>query len=410
MIAVAAEDYVPPQHGRHLMLTIDANIQLFAEQELAATCAEFNAPRGEVVVMDPNTGEVLALANYPTFNPQNHDAPPDLRRNSCLVSPYEPGSTLKPFLVGPALQTRVTTVGEVWPINGGHYVAPDGRKVSDVHAYGPLPTWDVLVKSSNIGMCMLSERMGRPAMHRALSAWQFGRVTGIELPGEAPGRLNPLKKWIPYSTESVAQGYEIMVTPLQLCRGFCAYANGGRLVQPTLVKGVLDADGKTVEKNKPVDIAYQPQILDPVVAAQVRRVLCDVPIRGTAAPTGKSEGGRSYIWNVFGKTGTAHISLGKQGYSPTKYTSSFLCGAPAEAPRLVVAFIVHEPDKDVGHYGGVVSAPGAKRLLERSLSYLQVPASPELSPPPEWIQPALHGFDLKVYGQKPRTLVVLAGQ
>ena len=118
-LSVAAEDYLPPQHGQHLILTIDANIQMIAEQELNAACTEFHAKRGEVVVMDPKTGEILALGNWPTFSPQNfQDAPPEVRRNSTLVMPYEPGSTIKPFIMGPALQRRDTRVNEVWPIPG----------------------------------------------------------------------------------------------------------------------------------------------------------------------------------------------------------------------------------------------------------------------------------------------------
>ncbi len=407
-ISVAAEDYLLPEHGKHLVLTIDANIQIYAEQELAAACQKFEARHGEVVVMDPHTGEVLALANYPTFNPQNNEAPPELRRNSALVSPYEPGSTLKPFVMGPALNWHMTRLDERWPITGMRYRTPYGRTVSDVHFGGPLVTWDVLVKSSNIGMSMLAERMGNPSLHLALAAWGFGRPTGIELPGEDPGRLNPLRRWNKFSTESVAQGYEIMVTPLQLCRAFCAYANGGRLVQPTLIRGILDAQGKVSRENVG-NIHFTPagpatQVIDPAVAAQLRRVMCDVPIRGTAAPTADNEGGRSDTWTIFGKTGTAHISQGPGGYSDTRFTSSFLCGAPAEDPRLVVAFIIHEPNKSKGHYGGAVSAPGAKHLIERSLAYLQVPPSPPMTPPPPAIQPLLNHFDINAYKPKVRLI------
>jgi cell division protein FtsI (penicillin-binding protein 3) len=395
-INVAAEDYLPPQHGQHLMLTIDANIQMIAEQELARTCREFHAARGEVVVMDPRSGEVLALANYPTFNPQEHDAPPDARRNNCLVAPYEPGSTIKPFVAGPALKWRVTRVNEIWPIPGLKYKTPYGRTITDVHGYPPLAMWDVLVKSSNIGMAMLGERMGNPKLYEALSGWGFGRPTGIELPGENGGRLNPLREWTKYSTESVAQGYEVMVTPLQLARGFCAYANGGKLVQPTLIRGTLDPEGHTVSRHKPGDLDMMPEVIDPTTAAEMKRVLSDVVVRGTASSA------RSDTWNVFGKTGTAHISEGKHGYSATRYNSSFICGAPAEDPRIVAAFIIHEPDKSLAHYGGAVAAPGAVKMLERTLAYLQVPPSPELVPPPPSIAKVLYAFDPKVYKQKPK--------
>ena len=377
-LAMDAEDYLPPQHGQHLVLTIDANIQMIAEQELEQAVTENHAKRGEVVVMDPKSGEVLALANYPTFSPQNfQDATPEVRQDSTLVMPYEPGSTIKPFIMGPALAWHITRPNEIWPIPGERYNVPNSRRVvTDVHAYGPLATWDVLVKSSNIGMSMLGERMGNAKLYRALNSWGFGRPTGIELPGEEGGILRPLRQWNSWTTESISQGYEIMVTPLQLARAYCAYANGGRLVKPTLVKGFLGTDDQVVPKIQPTDFHMLPEVLDPVTAAEMKRIMCDVVIRGTATKA------RSDVWNIFGKTGTAHISEGKRGYSLSRFNSSFLCGAPAENPRLVIAFIVHEPDKSIAHYGGNVSGPAAKRLMERAATYLQVPGSPELPPPP----------------------------
>jgi cell division protein FtsI (penicillin-binding protein 3) len=394
---VAADDYLPPQHGQHLVLTIDSNIQMFAEQALAEACVKNKAKRGEVIVMDPYTGEVLALANYPSFDPQNiDDVKPENRRDNALVSPYEPGSTIKPFILGPALMWHQTRPTEIWRIPGITWHTPYGRTITDVHGYGPLATWDVLVKSSNIGMSMLGERLGNPLLHKALASWNFGRPTGIELPGEDPGRINPLVKWQKTSTESVAQGYELMVTPIQICRAFCAYANGGHLVKPTLVRGVLDADGHLITRNDPTSLADLPRVIDPQTAAQMRRIMADVLIRGTATS------GRSDTWNLFGKTGTAHISEGKHGYSATRYNSSFICGAPAEDPRIVAAFIIHEPDKSLAHYGGAVAAPGAVKMLERTLAYLQIPPSPELVPPPPSIAKVLYAFDPKVYKQKPK--------
>jgi len=377
-IGVAAEDYLPPQHGQHLILTIDANIQMIAEQELASTCKNFEARRGEVVVMDPNTGEVLALANYPTFDPNDlENASNDLRRNRSLTDPYEPGSTIKPFIVGPAIQWHETDLLEKWTIPAKTYRTPYGRLISDTHWYGDLRTWDVLVKSSNIGMSQLGERMGNEKLHRALASWGYGKPTGIELPAESGGKLNPLKKWTKYTTESASQGYEVMVTPMQLCRAFCAYANGGRLVTPRLIRGVLDSNGKVIPTAKPSRLEVWPQAVDRQTAEKLRQVLADVVIRGTAAGTAE---GRSDTWNIFGKTGTAHISMGRSGYSLTKFNSSFICAAPYENPRLAIAFVVHEPGSKV-HFGGQVASPGAKHLMERALTYLQTTPSPELQPP-----------------------------
>ncbi|HEV2296294.1 MAG TPA: penicillin-binding protein 2 [Tepidisphaeraceae bacterium] len=398
-IAVTADDYLPPLHGQHLILTLDANIQMIAEQELARTCEQYRAQRGEAIVMDPRTGDVLAMANWPSFNPQALEASsPDVRRNRCLTDPYEPGSTLKPFIVGPALQWRMTKLHEVWPMPFQQYKSPlRAKPVVDVRkSHNALATWDVLVKSSNIGMTMLAERMGRDSVRRALDHFAFGRPTGIELPGEDPGYLNRANKWVPSDLISAVQGYSVMVTPMQLARAFCAFANGGRLVTPRILKGVLDAEGNVVLRNETTGLQLMPEAIDPITAAEIKRALCDTVIRGTAQKA------RSRNWNLFGKTGTAHVAKGGN-YNESAYTSSFLAGAPAESPRLVVAFIIHEPDKahaeaqGLSYYGGGVAAPGAGRLLERSLAYLQVPASPQLAPPPPQIANVLYNYNPKAY-------------
>ena len=397
-LAVAAEDYIPPAHGQHLILTIDANIQMIAEQELALGCEKARAKKGEVVVLDPKTGDVLALANWPTFDPATlDDVEPRVRLNRAIVEPYEPGSTIKPFIAGPALAWRLTKPNEMWPIPAKSW-RPFGRRiVTDVHHYGPLATWDVLVKSSNIGMTMIGMRMGNPNLHRALLGFGFGRPTNIDLPGEDPGLIRPLAKWGMNSTVSVSQGYELMVTPMQLGCAFAAFANGGRLVQPHVVKGWLDPQGNIVSREQPKELRMLPEAIDPLTAAGVKRILCDTLVRGTA------KGSASTSWNIFGKTGSSHISEGIHGYSNTRYNSSFIGGAPAENPRLVIAMVLHDPDKawalsqGQSYYGGAVSAPPASRVLERSLAYLQVPASPDLPPPPPEIARTLVNYDEKVY-------------
>jgi len=390
-VGVDEGDDIPPSHGQHLVLTINANIQIIAEQELAAACAKHRAPRGEVIVIDPNTGDILAMANWPTFNPQNlSDSTPDLRRNRCLTDPYEPGSTLKPFVMGPALAWKITRPTETWATASPH-TFPYGRVVRDVSSYGALASWDVLVKSSNVGMSLLANRMGNAKLYKALTLFGYGKPTGIQLPGEDPGLVNPLNKWSRASTESVAQGYEMMLTPLQIARAFCVYANGGHLITPRIVKGVLDADGNTISRHPPSRLQDAPQVMDEDSANLVRQILSDVVVRGTATVA------RSKNWNLFGKTGTAHISRGRAGYAMDKINASFLCGAPFENPRIVVAFIVHEPDRSTGRFGGSVSAPAAKRLVERTLAYLQIPDSPPLPPPPPSIASVLYNFDIKRY-------------
>lgn len=392
-ISVAAEDFLPAQHGQHLILTIDANIQMIAEQELEKTCQEFHAKNGEVIVMDPRTGEVLALANWPTFHPQNlGDSAPAVRLNRALAAPYEPGSTIKPFVVGPAIAQRVTRVGEVWRMPAASYQSELRRKpVTDVHHYAELCTWDVLVKSSNIAMTMLGERLGKGRLRQSIASFGFGRQTGIELPAEDPGMLIPVDRLSNSDVVSMVQGYAILVTPIQMARAFCAYANGGRLVTPTVVKGVLDADGRVISRVQPSNVELMPAAIDPLTAGEIKRVLCDTLVRGTAKKA------RSRTWNIFGKTGTSHISAGRGGYNNSRYNSSFVAGAPEKDPRIVVAFVIHEADRKLAYYGGDVAAPGAGRLIDRVLTYLQVPPSDDLQPPPPQIAAKLYNFNAKEY-------------
>jgi len=315
-------------------------------------------------------------AGYPGFNPGSlGDSPQEARRNRAITDPYEPGSAFKPYIAGPALMWGVTRQDEVWPVHGEHYIAPDGRLVRDDAPYSDLCTWDGLVKSSNIVMSMLSERLGNARIYAAITRFGFGHETGIDLPGENPGKVNPLSKWTKQSTESVAQGYEVMVTPLQLARAFSAIANGGKLVSPHIVKGTLDPDGEILSKNPPPNFDKLQQVLAPDTAVEVRRILCDVVVRGTA------KGCRSTVWNISAKTGTSHISLGKSGYSPTRYNSTFVACAPAEDPKLVIVMVVHDPSGGL-YFAGDVTAPGACRVLEEALSYMSVPGSPPLPLPP----------------------------
>jgi cell division protein FtsI (penicillin-binding protein 3) len=389
-IGTAADQFTPPQHGKHVVLSIDANIQLIAERELARTVREFKASSGECILLDPHTGDILALANFPTFTPQfASEAPAEMRTNRALVMPYEPGSTIKPFIVAAALDQRLIDLDHTWTLHGPKWQTPYGRTITDVHGYDTLVTWDVLVKSSNIGMSQIVEQMGNPQLEAALRNFGFGSRTRTDLPGDAAsaGQLAPVRRWTRASPESLAQGYEMLVTPMQMVRAMAVIANDGRLVDPRLVKGTLLDDGQLSAPK----VELETQVVSPATAVQVRRILADVPVRGTAKKA------RSSRYNLFGKTGTAHRAV-NGAYNTTNYTASFVGGAPYENPRLVIAMVIHDPDASQKmHYGGIVAAPAASRVLEQSLQYLGVPESPTLPLPPASIAERLYDFDAKEY-------------
>ncbi len=355
-----ADGYVPPTHGGAVRLSIDVTIQAIAERELADAVQQYGARAGQLVVMHPFTGEVLAMANYPAFDPARFaDTPAQVRRNRVVTDVFEPGSIFKPFVWSVATQRGLAQPQEVIDCTSdGVHVTSRGRRLRDARPHGRL-TWEqVLIESSNIGMAIVAERMGEQRLHDAVRAFGFGQTTGSGLPGEVAGLITPRRKWNHYTLTSVPMGHEIGVTGLQLTRAFCVIANDGRLVTPRVRP--LDADAARAA-------AAAPQVLPPSMAAYTRRVLRRVMTEGTGrrAP--------SPLYAVFGKTGTAELPDRETGtYHRDQYVASFVGGAPLDSPRLVVGCFIHRPDRSIGHYGGIVAAPAAVRVLERSLQYLGV--------------------------------------
>ena len=390
-IAAGRFGFAPPRHGAGLVLTIDAQIQSIAEKELAATVAAFGAAGGSVVVLDPFSGDVLAMASYPTFYPEFlADSTADDRRNRAVVDPHEPGSVVKPFLLAGLLERGVVRLDETADLKWGTRRLEVGRVVRDDYGYEKLSAWDWIVKSSNIGMSLAASRVTYDDVLDIYEGFGLGDKTGVEATGEHPGLLYdpPPDK---YTHSSVSFGYAMLATPVQLARAMCAFANGGRLVDPRLVAGAVRPDGS-------LDLDVRPGVnrvaVREDVADTMRRVLADVFARGTARVA------RVETYNLFGKTGTTHKSEGGQ-QSDTKYTASFVGGGPYESPRLVIAVTIDEPDKARGHHGGQVAATTAARILEQGLLHLGTPLSPPLPEPPEAVREVLHAYyGPKVYEMK----------
>lgn len=361
VIEVSERITQPPRNGQTVKLTLDSVIQLHAERALNRVMEQWKPKAASAIVLEPKDGGVLAMASCPTFDP-NHldDVQPDAWKNHAIASIYEPGSTFKPFVIANALQHRVIRKDETFDCHHGEY-RMGKRVLHDHHPYGTLSVTDVLVKSSNIGMAKIGERLTNPGLYETAVLFGFGRKTGIELPGELTGMLRPLEKWNGYSTGSIPMGQEIAVTPLQLITALGALCNGGRLQTPHLIDYHNQASATSAVR-----------IVSPTVDPEIARWVIQGPMAEVVSRgTGKNAKSEDYL--VFGKTGTAQKPDPETGaYSSELHVSSFICGAPAEAPQALVLVVVDEPSVGKTHYGGTIAAPAAAEILKHALRQLQV--------------------------------------
>lgn len=357
----------PPQHGKSIVLTIDTNIQRFAEEELEVACKKWMPASASAIVMDPMTGEVLAIANYPTYNP-NHFKKSSLhaRRNLAVTDGFEPGSIMKTVVISGIFEQGIAGPDDVLFCNNGTYEI-DGRILHDTHGgHGNLTVSEIIAYSSNIGMAKLGMLMGNEKMYQYLKQFNFGEKTGIELPGEVGGIFRPLKQWSKkYSLVSISIGHEIAVTPLQFITAFCSIPNGGLLLKPGIVKSIISYDGKGEE-----EFEY-PQPVRRVMSASTARNIMN-PILRKVVTEGTGKNAELLEYDVAGKTGTSQKTHGQGGrYSHEKYIGSFIAYAPTEQPRISVLVVINEPQNG-SYYGGTVAAPVVREIIKRSLLYLKV--------------------------------------
>lgn len=350
--------------GDEVTLTLDKTVQHIAEKELELAAGTFEARAGSIVVMDPNSGELLAVANYPSFNPNDPGAsPPASRRNRAVTDRFEPGSTLKPFTVAGALaQGAVRAHEEVDCEQGRWQVGTD--MVHDTHRWGMLTPSQILAQSSNIGTAKIGLALGRSGLYRTLRGFGFGEVTGVPLPGETAGKLRDYRRWYDMDAATIAFGQGMSATTLQLSTAMAALANGGKLMQPILVKRVRDARGDLIEEAVPT---VRRRAVPERTAGLVSDMLTGVTEHEGTGSEAAIEG---YL--VAGKTGTAQkADYVHGGYAKGKWSSSFVGFAPAHNPRLVVTVVLDEPV--IAHSGGQVAAPAFRRVMEQSLRHLGVP-------------------------------------
>jgi cell division protein FtsI (penicillin-binding protein 3) len=360
--------------GAGIILTIDAAIQQFARAELTKRLAEFRAESAVAIVAEPKTGAILAIVSLPDYDPeQARFADANNLRNRALTDQYEPGSILKPIAAAIALDAGVVNTSETIFCEDGFYSGKGFGKITEYrnYRYGNMTLARILIKSSNIGMAKIGQRIGAQKLYEGLKLFGFGRKTGIDLPGEAGGLLRSPGAWTGYSVTRIPFGQEISVTAIQLVRAFCVLANGGRAVKPHLVRAMVDYNGEVIKAAEPengrVGFVVKPEVARWVVT----EALVGVVNEGT--------GRRAKLkkWQVFGKTGTANIAKeNERGYSDQNYVASFIAGAPAEDPAVICLVSIRKPDKSLGkgYTGGRVASPAVAAILEKTLTYLKVPA------------------------------------
>jgi cell division protein FtsI (penicillin-binding protein 3) len=336
-----------PRAGGEVVLTIDTNLQEIAQAALLEAIAEHDAVGGDVLITDPYSGEVLAL--FSTRDGHNGAL-------SAVNAPFEPGSTLKPFTVAGLLMHDLAEMGDSVDVENGRWEVA-GRVLSDTHTDGILTLREALRESSNVGIAKLAQAMSPGLQYENLRDFGFGTRTGIELPGEVPGTLRRPDRWTAQSRASLAIGYEIAVTPLQMAMAYGALANGGKLMRPRLVREVRHADGTVVETYEPEAVR---QVVDRRTAQAVGRALEDVVRDGTGSLAQLGS------FRVAGKSGTARFSS-DGGYQKGEYSSSFVGYFPLEQPQLVV-FVKLDRPRSGQYYGGAIAAPVTRETMEAALA------------------------------------------
>jgi len=357
--------------GNSVVLTIDKTIQYTAEKELAEAVRKSGAKGGTAIVMDPKSGEVLAMANYPQFNPNDLSSCSQAAlKNRAIVDTYEPGSTFKVFLLAAALEEGVVRPGDKFNCEKGSMELA-GKVIHDTHKHGTLTVREIMKFSSNIGSAKIAAKLGKERFYDYITSFGFGSPTGIELNGEGSGILRSMKTWSKLELANVSFGQGVSVTPLQLTTAFSAIANGGYLMKPYLVKDILDKDGKVIKRN-------QPQIVKKIISGETALKVTEM-LRDAVAEGGTGTEAALNGYDVAGKTGTAQKVSGGRGYTENKHVASFIGFVPAESPELVVLVAIDEPEGI--QYGGIVAAPAFKAIAETSLRYLNSPKKNDVEIP-----------------------------
>ncbi len=350
--------------GDSLVLTIDGTIQYICETALKKAVVKNDAKSGMVIVMRPSTGEILAMAMYPEFNPNSFSGfKRGTWRNRTVTDPFEPGSVMKVFVASVAMDKGYCTRKSIFFCENGAYSL--GRFViHDTHAHGWLTLSQIVKYSSNIGAAKVSEIIGRKTLYDSLVKFGFGRKTSVDCPGETPGLLIPYGRWSDIDQGAIAFGQGISVSAIQLITGISAIADNGVLMKPLIVREIIANDGTIKKKYMPKPVA---RVISAETAAYVRHMM-----RLVVEENGTGTEAAINGYSVCGKTGTAQKAAKNGiGYAKKKYTAVFTGFAPEKNPQLAALVVIDEPKKS--HYGGVVAAPAFKKIMSKALNYFHIP-------------------------------------
>jgi cell division protein FtsI (penicillin-binding protein 3) len=352
--------------GGDIHLTLDTSIQHLAEKELEASIDKYRAKAGVAIAVEPRTGEILALANYPTFNPNNYStASAEQRRNRAVTDSFEPGSTFKTILAAAALEEGIVDKEDLFFCEYGKF-SYAGRIIHDTHPHGWLPFSKILQVSSNIGVSKVADKLKKDPYFKYIEKFGFGQMTGIDMPGEVPGLLRRPETWSGIDLATHAFGQGLSATPLQMVMAYAAIANGGFLMRPYVVRRALSPKGEVLVENQPHMVR---RVISERTARSLASMLRDVTTEGGTGKMAKVEG-----FDVAGKTGTAQkVDLVNGGYDAKKRVASFVGFVPADEPRLVLMVLVDEPQANV--YGGVVAAPVFQNIARGALRHFGVAAT-----------------------------------
>ncbi len=350
--------------GNDIVLTIDEVLQRLVEKELDKAMDTWRAAAASAIMIDPFTGEILALANRPAYDPNvGGSAAGFVKRNRAITDCYEPGSTFKIVIGAGSLEENLVKPGTLFDVSAGG-IQVGGKTIRDVHKYGVLTFKEVIQKSSNVGSIMAGLKLGKENIYRYAKLFGIGEKTGIDLPGEVSGWIHRPEQWSGTSLGAIPIGQEVAVTPLQMLRAYSAIANGGFLIRPRIVSEIISPDNEIVASFKEVE---KRRIISAKTAHAFKDILKSVTEEGGTAKSASVDGNV-----VAGKTGTAQIiDPQTKRYSRDKYVSSFVGFVPADNPRLAMIVVIYEPKGQI--YGGVVAAPVFREISRQALSYLNVP-------------------------------------